>query len=127
MRLGTILILLAVSISVFADTPSKKFQYLAGYSNVQIVGIDHRGVQIMHDTGVCILKVEELSDSDRKRLADEIEIVLAKQKAYNERQAKLKKQQAALEKQRKAELKKQTAAQNKAVNDMVKEFGKKVL
>ena len=124
MRLSTILILLAVSISVFANT-SKKFQYLAGYSNAQIIGIDHRGVQIMHDTGVCTLKVEELSDSDRKRLADEIEIVLVKQKAFKERQAKLKKQRAALEKQKKAELKKQTDAQNKAVNDLVKKFGKK--
>ena len=124
MRLWGVLILSAICICV-SGSEGRKFNYLAGYTNVEILGVDHRGIQIMHKTGLCHLRVEDLSDNDRKLLEKEVEEVAVKQKQYKERQAVLKKQKAAFDKKSKAELKKQTDAQNKEINDLVKKFAKK--
>ena len=124
MRLQLALILSVVCISAYSAAV-KKFDYLAGFSNVQVLGVDHRGIQIMHNTGICHLKTEDLSDSDLKLLKEEVDLVAVKQKQYQERQAKLKKMRAASAKKSKAELKKQTDAQNKEINALVKKYADK--
>ena len=126
MRLQLALILSVICLSAYS-AGMKKFDYLAGFSNVQVIGVDHRGIQIMHNTGVCHLKVEDLSDSDRALLKEEADLVAVKQKQYQERQAKLKKLKAASDKKNLAEQKKQIAAQNKEVNELVKKYASKGL
>lgn len=124
MRWGTVFILLSVCISLWG-APEKKLQFLAGYTNVQILKVDHRGLHIMHNTGVCTVTVDELTESEKKLLAAEVEQITAKQKQYKEYQAKLKKQRAQQAKESKAALKKATDAQNKEVNALVKQFSQK--
>ena len=124
MRFAAVLILLAISFCTFADD-LPKFPYLAGYTDVQVLKVNHRGIQILHSSGSCYLNVNDLSEYDKRRLAKEIEIFKVRKKEYDAQQAKLKKQRAADAKKQKAELKKQTDAQNKEISALVKQFSKK--
>ena len=124
MRFGAVLILFAASFCLLAsDMP--KFHYLAGYTDVQVLKVNHRGIQILHSSGSCYLNVNDLSDYDKRRLAKEIEVFKAKKKEYDALQVKLKKQRAIDAKKQKAELKKQTDAQNNEVNALIKQLSKK--
>ena len=71
------------------------------------------------------MNVNDLSESDRRRLAKEIEVFKVRKKEYDVQQAKLKKQRAIEAKKQKAELKKRTAAQNKEIDALIKQFSKK--
>ncbi|MBE6362958.1 MAG: hypothetical protein E7054_04815 [Lentisphaerae bacterium] len=124
MRFGTVLFLLAVSFCSFADD-MPKFHYLAGYTDVQVLKVNHRGILISHSSGSSYLNVNDLSESDRRRLAKEIEVFKVRKKEYDVQQAKLKKQRAIEAKKQKAELKKRTAAQNKEIDALIKQFSKK--
>ena len=124
MRFGAVLLLFAVSLCTFADD-MPKFHYLAGFTDVQVLKVNHRGIQILHSSGSCYLTLNDLNENDQRRLAKEIEIFKARKKEFDAQQIQLKKQRAAEDKKKKAELKKQTDAQNKEINDLIKQFSKK--
>ena len=123
MRFLTVLTLIVLGVSVGAE-PAKKLPYAAGFTHVQVMSVDHRGIQIMHSEGLCYLNPEVLSDADKKNLAEELQLLEVRKAEYQKLLDAQKKQQAVDAKKAKVDLAAQTKAQVAEINEMLKEFKK---
>ena len=123
MRFLTVLTLIVLGVTVGA-APAKKLPYAAGFTQVQVMSVDHRGIQIMHSEGLCYLNPEALSEADKKNLAEELQLLEVRKAEYQKLLAEQKKQQAVDAKKAKVDLAAQTKAQVNEINNMLKEFKK---
>ena len=121
MRIVLFFLVLAVAVQLHA-AEAKKFRYIGGFNDVQIMRVDHRGIQVMHAEGIGYLNPDDFSETDKKLLASELATVEASKKAYAAQQAQIKKQQkadAAKARKTKAE---QTKAQVQVVKEMIEKY-----
>ena len=123
MRFLTVLTLIVLGAAVGAQQV-KKLPYAAGFTDVQVMSVDQRGIQIMHSEGLCYLNPDDLSDADKKNLAEELKLLEVRKAEYQKLLAAQKKQQAANAKKAKVDLAAQTKVQVNEINDMLKEFKK---
>ena len=121
MRLGLLVLTLSLAITVSAD-PVKKFPYIAGFTDVQVVSVDYKGIQIMHSNGMCYLNPEELSEADTKKLEEELKLLEVRKAEYKTLLDARKKQMAAEAKKAKNDLAAQTKVQVNEINALIKEF-----
>ncbi|MBQ9088743.1 MAG: hypothetical protein IJY46_08205 [Lentisphaeria bacterium] len=71
MRIFAVLVLVA-AVGLQLDAAAKKFARLGEYKNVQITRITQRGIQILHADGISYINIENLSDSEKELIKDEI-------------------------------------------------------
>ena len=71
MRIFAVLVLVA-AVGVQLDAAAKKFARLGEYKNVQITRVTQRGIQIIHAEGIGYLNIENLSDTEKESIKDEI-------------------------------------------------------
>ena len=71
MRIFAVLVLVAV-VGMQLEAAPKKFARLGEYREVQITRITKRGIQITHADGMGYLNLENLSDSEKESIKDEI-------------------------------------------------------
>ena len=121
MRIFAVLSVLVFALSVKA-ADMKKFPYIAGYTDVQIMSVEHRGIQIMHSSGMCFLNPADLSDADKKNLEEELKLLELRKAEYQKFLAAQKKQQADSAKKAKLDRAAQTKAQVNEINALIKEF-----
>lgn len=121
MRWGLLVLTVSLAITVSAD-PVKKFPYIAGFTDVQVISVDHRGIQIMHSNGMCYLNPEELGEADAKKLEEELKLLEVRKAEYKILLAAQKKQMAAEAKKAKTDLAAQTKVQMNEINALIKEF-----
>lgn len=124
MRRGLFIFSVLAVFTVCAAEPAKKLPYIAGFTDVQVMSVDHKGIQIMHSNGMCYLNPGELSEADKKNLEEELKLLEIRKKEYQDYLVALKKQQAAEAKKAKADTAAQTKAQMAEINAMLKEFQK---
>ena len=117
MRIVLFFLVLTVAVQLHA-AEAKKFRYIGGFNDVQIMSVDHRGIQVMHAEGIGYLNPDDFSETDKKLLAAELATVEASKKAYAARQAQIKKQQ----KVDAAKIRTAKAAQTKEQVQIVKEM-----
>lgn len=113
-------VLLSAAIAVSAQQ-AKKLPYVAGFSQVEVMSVSYRGIQIMHRDGLCYLKPEDLSDADKKNLTEELQLFEQRKVEYQKFLDEQKKQQALEAKNAKNERAKQTKIQVDEINAMLKE------
>ena len=109
--------IIAFSTAIFTVVNSysadKFFRKLGKYEDVTIIGVDREGVRIMHAYGATRITEDELNDSEKTQLQEELdEVKTLKQKYQEEREAFLKyqkKQRNEYEKQAKAQTEELTA------------------
>lgn len=123
MRFLTVLTLIVIGVAVSAQQ-AKKLPYVAGFTDVQVMSVDQRGIQIMHSEGLCYLNPDDLSDADKKNLAEELQLLEIRKAEYQKLLEAQKKQQAADAKKAKVDLAAQTKVQVNEINAMLKEFKK---
>ena len=126
MRIVSVL-LAVLAIGALHGFEQRKFKYLAGYNDVQIMSITHKGIQIMHDSGLCYLTPEVLGDSDKQLLAEELKIFEQRQieqKKFLAEQKKLKALEAKKERAAKAA---QAKVQTAEVNTLIKAHQKSTI
>ena len=123
MRFLTVLTLIVIGVAVSAQQ-AKKLPYAAGFTDVQVMSVDQRGLQIMHSEGLCYLNPDDLSDADKKNLAEELQLLEIRKAEYQKLLEAQKKQQAADAKKAKVDLAAQTKVQVNEINAMLKEFKK---
>ncbi len=71
MRIFAVLVLVAV-VGMSLEAAPKKFARLGEYREVQITRITKRGIQITHADGMGYLNLENLSDTEKEAIKDEI-------------------------------------------------------
>lgn len=119
MRVLTVLSVLVLAFAVQAND-MKKFPYIAGFTDVQVMSVDYRGIQIMHSSGMCFLNPADLSEADKKNLDEELKLLEVRKAEYQKALADQKKQQVVDAKKAKVDRAAQTKAQVKEINDLVK-------
>lgn len=87
--------IIAFSTAIFTVVNSysadKFFRKLGKYEDVTIIGVDREGVRIMHAYGSTRITEDELNDSEKTHLQEELdEVKTLKQKYQEEREAFLK-------------------------------------
>lgn len=125
MRCFAVLFLFAAFCSLYGIEEPRKFQALGGYSDVQIMSVSHRGIQISHADGMCLLNDADLNDSEKLELKAELEQVAAMAKAHAEKQKQLARLRAQEAKNARKQQEIQAKAQTAEIQRMLKAFANK--
>lgn len=125
MRCFAVLLLVAAFCSLHGVEEPRKFPTLGGYADVQIMSISHKGIQISHADGMCLLNASDLNDSEKLELKAELEQVAAMVKAHAEKQKQLARLKAQEVRNARKQQEALAQAQTAEIRQMLKDFGDK--